>query len=270
VIAMLKRLLLILLLLTASAQAAATDYTDIWYIPAESGWGVNVVQSDAFIFLTFFIYGPDNKPTWYVASVTRDAIGNFNGPLYSTNGTSFTMPWVPPQPPGAQVGTASFQPTGPSTAKLVYTLTSGPILATVTKAIQRQTLTIIPLNHTSSGAYSGAQYGTYSNCNVSASIGNGPYTDFFNLQVTQLPSGAVTFAFAYQAFNCTFSGTLVQQGQLYSVPGASYQCGIDPTFSANLTEIKVTAQGVEGRFSAPSVGGNCREDAQFSGVLTPN
>ena len=34
-----------------------------------------------------------------------------------------------------------------------------------------------------------------------------------------------------------------------------------------MTEIKATAQGVEGRFSAPSVGGNCREDAQFSGVL---
>jgi hypothetical protein len=37
--------------------------------------------------------------------------------------------------------------------------------------------------------------------------------------------------------------------------------------SAAMTEIKATAQGVEGRFSAPSVGGNCREDAQFSGVL---
>ena len=26
----------------------------------ESGWGVNFVQSDNFIFATFFIYGPDN------------------------------------------------------------------------------------------------------------------------------------------------------------------------------------------------------------------
>ena len=260
---MLKRLLLILLLLTASAQAAATDYTDIWFNPAESGWGVNVVQSDAFIFLTFFIYGPDNKPTWYVASVTQDASGNFNGPLYSTNGygTSFALPWVPPPPPGGtQVGTASFQPTGPSTARLVYMLTSGPILAPVAKVIQRQTLTAITVG----GTYSGAQNGAYSSCSISAN--NAPYTDFFNLQVTQLSNGTVTFAFTYEAFNCTFSGTLVQQGQLYSVPGASYQCASDPTFSANLTEIKATAQGIEGKFSA-LVGGNCREDAHFSAVL---
>ena len=91
---MLKRLFLAVLLLAAAGRAGAVDFTDIWFLLAESGWGVNVVQSDATIFLTFFIYGPDNKPTWYVASVTQDASGNFNGPLYSTNGygTSFALP----------------------------------------------------------------------------------------------------------------------------------------------------------------------------------
>ena len=70
------------------------------------------MQSDAFLFLTFFIYGPDNKPTWYVAGLTRDANGNFNGPLYATTGTYFGAPWNPADGAGsAQVGTASFQPT---------------------------------------------------------------------------------------------------------------------------------------------------------------
>ena len=253
---MLKRLFLAVLLLVAAGRAAAVDYTDIWYIPAESGWGVNVVQSDAFIFLTFFIYGADGKPTWFTGQVTQDSSGNFNGTLFSTTGTYYISPWAGFS--GGPAGTVSFQPLGPSTAKLIYTVTG---VGTVTKTIQRQTLTAITVG----GTYSGAQRGTYSNCSMSSS--NGPYTDFFNLQVTQLTNGAVTFAFAYGAFNCTFSGTLVQQGQLYSVPGASYQCAADPTFSANLTEIKATAQGIEGRFSAPSVGGNCREDAQFSAVL---
>ena len=255
VIAMLKRLLLILLLLTASAQAAAADYTDIWYIPAEAGWGVNVVQSDAFMFITFFIYGADGKPTWFTGQVTQDSSGNFNGTLFSTTGTYYISPWAGFS--GGPAGTVSFQPSGPYTAKLIYTVTG---VGTVTKFIQRQNLTAITVG----GTYSGAQRGTYSNCSMSAN--NGPYTDFFNLQVTQLTSGAVTFAFTYQAFNCTFSGTLVQQGQLYSVSGANYQCGSDPTFSANLSEIKATAQGIEGGFSA-SVGGNCREDAHFSAVL---
>ena len=96
---------------------------------------------------------------------------------------------------------------------------------------------------------------------------NVSYRDFFDLQVTQLTDGTVTFAFAYTNVSCTFSGTLEQHGQLYSVPVASYECTDGLKTSASMTQIKATAQGVEGQFSAPSVGGSCREDAQFSGVL---
>jgi hypothetical protein len=260
---MLKRLFLALLLLAAAGRAAAVDYTDIWYIPAEAGWGVNVVQSDTFMFITFFIYGADGKPTWFTGQVNQDSSsGNFNGTLYSTTGTYYLSPWTGFS--GGPAGTVSFQPLGPYNAKLIYTVTG---VGTVTKFIQRQNLTLITVG----GAYSGAQSGTYSNCSMSTS--NGPYRDFFDLQVTQLPDptgvtdGTVTFAFTYTNFSCTVSGTLVLQGQLYSVPVASYQCSDGLMTPAAMTEIKATAQGVEGRFSAPSVGGNCREDAQFSSVL---
>jgi hypothetical protein len=256
---MLKRFFLAMLLFVAAGRAAAVDYTDIWWIPAESGWGVNVVQSDKFVFVTFFIYGADGKPTWYSANLTQDATGNFNGLLYATTGTPFALPWVPGQVVQAPVGTASFQPTGPYTAKLVYILTSGPILATVTKAIQRQKLTAITVG----GSYSGAQSGTYSSC------ANGfSYRDFTDLQVTQATNGAVSFVFSYnQGLTCTFAGTLEQHGQLYSVPNASYQCSDGLKTTATMTEVKATAQGVEGLISAPTVGGGCREDAQFSAVL---
>lgn len=253
---MLKRVLLTLLLFAAAGRAAAVDYTDIWYLPAESGWGVNVVQSDAFLFITFFIYGADGKPTWFTGQVTKDASGNFNGTLYATTGTYYISPWVGVT--ATPAGTVSFQPTGPSTAKLVYTVNG---VGTVTKLIQRQNLTAITVG----GAYSGAQSGTYSGCASSGS--NGAYRDFFDLQVTQLTNGSVTFVFSYTNLTCTFAGTLEQHGQLYSIPSASYQCSDGLMTSAAMTEIKATAQGVEGRFSAPSVGGNCREDAQFSAVL---
>ena len=52
---MLKRLLLALLLLSATIRVNAADYTDLWWNPAEGGWGVNLVQSDNFMFVTFFI-----------------------------------------------------------------------------------------------------------------------------------------------------------------------------------------------------------------------
>jgi hypothetical protein len=61
-----------LLVLAFAPAAAATDFTDIWFIPQESGWGVNIVQSDSFLFATFFIYGSDKAPTWYTALLTFD------------------------------------------------------------------------------------------------------------------------------------------------------------------------------------------------------
>jgi hypothetical protein len=253
---MLKRFFLGVLLLVAAGRAAAVEYTDIWYIPAEAGWGVNVVQSDTFMFITFFIYGADGKPTWFTGQVTQDSSGNFNGTLYSTTGTYYLSPWTGFS--GGPAGTVSFQPLGPYTAKLIYTVNG---LGTVTKIIQRQNLTAITVG----GTYSGAQSGTYSNCSMSTT--NGSYRDFFDLQITQLTDGTVTFAFSYTNFSCTLSGALELHGQLYSVPVATYQCSDGLRTSAAMTEIKATAQGVEGRYSAPSVGGNCREDAQFSSVL---
>jgi hypothetical protein len=67
-------------------QARATDFTDIWYVPTEAGWGANVVQSDLFLFVTFFTYGADNKPTWYTAQLTWDGAA-YSGGLYLSQGT---------------------------------------------------------------------------------------------------------------------------------------------------------------------------------------
>ena len=263
-----RQLILAVLLLMAAFAARATDYTDIWYNPSEQstaggGWGVNVVQSDSFLFVTFFIYGPDNKPTWYVAGLTEDANGNFNGQLYATTGTYFGAPWNPADGAGsAQVGTASFSPTSAYAANLSYALNGGP---TVFKAIQRQTLTSIALG----GSYSGTQAGAYSNCTAAAN--NFSYTDRFNLGITQVVGSMLTFTFTYSDSNmsCTLSGVPQQLGQLYSIPNASYQCSTGLSTTATVSEIKATTFGVEASFAAPDVGSGCREDATFSAVFIP-
>jgi len=91
-------------------SAFATDFTDIWFSPQESGWGVNVVQSDNFLFLTFFIYGADKQPTWYTASLTWDG-ARYAGNVYHTSGTYWPNPWnVADHPAAQQVGTAKFEP----------------------------------------------------------------------------------------------------------------------------------------------------------------
>src|SRR5947199_2987550 len=99
------------LLALASPATRAADYTDLWWIPAESGWGVNVVQTDNFMFLTFFIYGQDHKPTWHTAGLVLDSTGAYSGGLYATTGTYYAQPWNANDAGAAQqVGTGSFRP----------------------------------------------------------------------------------------------------------------------------------------------------------------
>lgn len=239
--------------------AFATDFTDIWFSPAESGWGVNVVQSDSFLFVTFFIYGADNRPTWYTASLTWNGT-LYAGNLYATQGTFWANPWNTADHPAAQqVGTASFQPDAANAyqATLVYAVNG---TGSVVKAITRQTLTGIAIG----GSYLGAQSGAYSGCSGAA-----PYTDKYSLAVAQSPAGDATLTFTYDTgATCTMSGTLEQHGQLYRILNAFYACtgSLTYTTTATLYELKATAQGFEGRLSAQLPGG-CQEDANFSGVL---
>ena len=252
------------LAILASPIACAADYTDLWWVPAESGWGVNVVQSDNFLFLTFFIYGQDHKPTWYTADLVLDSNGVFTGGLYATTGSYYAAPWSTadvgaPQ----QVGTAFFMPSSTNAyeATLTYVVDG---VGTVTKAITRQSLTAPTIG----GAYTGGISALQTSCSNSGS--NGAYKASYDLQVTQTPAGAATFTFTYPTYVCTLSGTLSLHGRQYTMPGATYKCvqGGNTLFSgsANLAEIVATAQGIEGTWIA-NTGGGCREAAQFSAVL---
>lgn len=253
---MLKRLLSAVAFALFARSAAATDYTDMWFLPAESGWGVNFTQNASTLFITFFLYDTSGQPTWYVAITSQDANGNFSGTLYSTTGTYFGAPWAGVTATAA--GTATFAPVNAYQGTLSYTLINGP---TVNKSIVRQTLVAIDLT----GNYAGGQAGAYIQCTDQTQ--NGGYEDTFDLQVTQ-STGIVTMTFAYNGLgeSCTLSGALVQTGQILTVPSATYTCQDGLNTTAAMTEIKRTSLGIEGRFAAPNIGGNCREDAAFSGV----
>jgi hypothetical protein len=247
-------------LLTTSA--AATDFTDLWFSPQESGWGVNVVQSDNFMFLTLFIYGADHQPTWYSAQLTFDGT-RYVGGLYHTIGSYWLNPWnVGEHPPAQQVGTASFEPDAANAyqATLSYTVDG---IGSVTRRIERESLTPIALG----GSYVGAQAGRYASCPASAN--NGSYTDTYVLAICQAVTGAATLTFSYDSgAACTLSGNLQQTGQLYQMQGATYACSGSLNFNTTATvyELKATAQGVEGRLLATLPSG-CQEGANFSAVL---
>src|SRR5438477_4426313 len=79
----------------AAATSISTDVTDLWWNPAESGWGVNLIQQDNIVFATLFVYDASSQPTWFVGSALAtsgpDTSGRvtFTGPWYRTSGN----PW---------------------------------------------------------------------------------------------------------------------------------------------------------------------------------
>jgi hypothetical protein len=249
------RLAVALLAVAAFARpASAVDYTDIWWNPFESGWGVNFVQSNNFIFATFFVYGPGGQPTWYTGQMTRGTGDVWAGPLYATTGTYFGSPWNGAASTALQVGTATFVASSATAGTLTYNVNA----VAVTKQIQRQTLTAIPLG----GRYSGAYSSTFSGCANAAN--NGTVTYFANLTVTQTQGGALTLTFDSSA-PAAFSGPFVQEGTLTRIPNATYQLA-GQTMAAAVTQIKATAQGIEGTWTANvnAAYTGCVEQAYFS------
>ena len=265
---MIRRLILAVLLLSAS-YAAANTYNDVFFDVAEPGWGVFVKQSNKFQFLAFYIYGQTGQPTWYTAQLTNsDGTGlNYSGPLFATTGTYFANAWQ-----GyvlTQVGTASFQgsavPEDYFHATLTYTVNG----VTVTKNIQRQTLTAYAL----SGTYSGSIAGSVSSCANAANNGN--VSARFNLNLVQVGDASATLTFnfvdtAHSGMVCTLNGPLTHYGGVYTITGAQYACSAagfsaGSIVSAALNLLDQTGQGVEGKWTATTSAG-CSQTIRFTAV----
>jgi hypothetical protein len=264
---MLKQFIVIVALLICAARADALEYTDVYYNPAEPGWGVFLVQSDTTQFLAFFIYGTDNKPTWYTAQLAQDAAGNYNGQLYATTGTYFGLPWNPAQLTVAAVGTVSFLPTDIYSATLTYALTAGP---NVTKTVQRQTLTAYKLP----GNYSGSVSGTQSGC-ADPSRNDAHFRGRFNLAASQDGDTAAALTFTFvdsenSGIVCTVQGPLTHFGRLYKMANAQLSCagqGSTPgTTAVVIDSLHPTGQGIEFRLSGP-IGDGCVASLRFAAVL---
>lgn len=85
------------------------DYTDLWWNPAESGWGLNFVQHPSGqAFATWFVYGADGMPVWYVVPGGQwlDAV-TFKGDVYATTGPDIGA-FDPSRVTRTRVGNATF------------------------------------------------------------------------------------------------------------------------------------------------------------------
>jgi hypothetical protein len=132
---------------TAIAAGMSPDPTGLWFDPAESGWGVSLVQRDDTIFALLLVYDEERRPTWYVASdVTADGPAGtdagamqYTGVLYRTAGTWFGGAFDPQSLTSAAVGSIRLQYT-PGMQGRTIDLTYSANGVTVSKEVEAQVL----------------------------------------------------------------------------------------------------------------------------------
>jgi hypothetical protein len=118
--------------------ATTTNYTDLWWNPNESGWGINLAHQGDTIFAAWYTYRADGTPMWLVTTAAKTGPGMYEGDLYSTVGP------VGPSLQATPVGAATFSFANGNSATFAYSVAlpgmSAPV--TQTKPITRQIFTM--------------------------------------------------------------------------------------------------------------------------------
>jgi hypothetical protein len=242
---------------TANAKISPNDpgianYADAWWVPSESGWGVNLLQQGQALVLVFYIFDDDRQPVWYRGVTTAASDGTFQGVVYHDTGTSFREPVFGPVPETAEVvGQIRFAPTSIYDGQVSYTIGS----TTVNKQLTRATFTphqfagehmsVVTARINACGEKSGDLSGSMQ---TEASINNG------SASIT-LISGPVA---------CAITGPFRQRGRLGQVTGGTYTCSDGSTGQAS-----VDAWDTQGAtFSAfvTTSSGSCTETGRIAGA----
>jgi predicted dienelactone hydrolase len=101
--------------------AAATNYQDLWWNPAESGWGINLTQQGSTIFATWFTYNQNGKPLWLSVTAEPEG-GSYAGVLYQTSGPAYSaVPFDPANVVLMPVGSATLTFADGNNATFGYT-----------------------------------------------------------------------------------------------------------------------------------------------------
>ena len=241
---------------SASAASTSTDFTDLWFNPSEEGWGVNVIHQRDTLFVTLFVYGPNNTPTWYVGSDVRlasvnDGVLTYSGTLYRTTGPHFAVPFNENNVTATTVGNITFTATQIDSATLAYTADG----VSVTKAIQRQTWAA----ETLTGEYGGFSIADWSNC-----AGRSAHTESGALlSVTHSSTNVVTVREAGVGYTCNYSGAYTQAGRTGTVSGTG-TCSDNFNPSFIMSDIQVNVNGITMRMTAES--GSCRMAGRMGGI----
>jgi hypothetical protein len=100
------------------------NYSDLWWNPQESGWGVSVTQHPSGrLFAAWYTYDDAGNAVWFTLQPGRwTSVTTYTGPIFRTNGSSFTGSFDPARLTVTQVGTGTFAFDGPSSGVFSYSV----------------------------------------------------------------------------------------------------------------------------------------------------
>ncbi len=248
----------------AISPVVATDLTDLWWNASESGWGLNVAHQGDSLFLTFYVYSADSKPTWFTslakyAGSTASGALIYTGDLYATTGPYFGGPFDPNQVGRRNVGTATFRAESVTTATLTYTVDG----VSTSKPVQRATIQSLPLT----GNYLGAIVETDYNCTNPALNGKSTVAALLNVQqVNQQVTMAATITDGTRSVTCTYGGTFNQAGRMVGISDGTFSCSSGASGAFMAYEIEVSPKGITGRFDLAVSGLGCLGTGTLGGL----
>jgi hypothetical protein len=119
--------------------AFATNYQDLWWrFPAssESGWGINLTQQGNLIVATWFTYGADGKPLWFIAVAEQTGAKTFAGPISSVTGPPFNaVPFDPANVVETVVGNVTFTFVDGNRGTFAYTVNGVSQVKEITRQV---------------------------------------------------------------------------------------------------------------------------------------
>jgi hypothetical protein len=244
------------------SPARAQNYGDIWWVPSEAGWGLQIAHQGNILFLTWYIFKTDRTPVWVTAAlIQQGSSSTFAGDLIATTGPYYGSPtWAPPAV-NRVAGSATFTATSITTGTLTYTIDG----VTVTKTIQRYAFNFFNLSGTYIGSFLAVQH------NCANPLANGPFTGSGQFTITHAPSQQVTIVANLSdnlhTFTCTYTGTYGQDGRLGNISNGSYTCTDGHAGAFSATEIELASQGgILGRYSGTNVAQGCQLTGGFGGL----
>ena len=253
------RMMIAALAVLAATTVGASNVTDHWYAPAESGWGVSVTQQDDVAFVVMFVYGPSGEPTWLTAAANRYGYREgghpgFAGPLHRMSGPPQGGPFDPSKVSGTPVGNLTFESYEHDRATLAYTIDG----VSRTRTVQRLTF-----RHKDwSGLYRGVARANYRNC---APTFTPAFTYDDGLIDVEHDGASFRMWFEGKKAACMYTGAYTQHGRVGKVTG-SYVCADGPSGTFAIDGLESVERAISGRIetSHPSCSAASLDVAGFS------